>query len=380
MSESKPRAGRQGLVALIGLGLVAVSALIVMMIPSPQPEDGLAGAAPPAPPVRVLAIAPDRYRARVRVPTIADPRHDLTLRSAVTAQIIDLRDRTLPGERVEAGEVLVRLDDTALRAHLAEARNRLAAADVALALAERENEQAVAAWARSGEDGAAPPLVARTPQLESARADRDAARAGVADARRRLAEAVITAPFSGVIVARHVSPGAQISAGEAILRLQHDDMLDVTAQVSPQELALLPDAVEEMEAVLVEEPGGAVWSARVRTIGPVMDPATRQASVHLERRQTTARLRAGAVVEAVIAGREIADLYRVPESAFTRDGAIWVVRADDRLDRIPGELVFLLEGFAHLRLPDSEQGAIRVALNPVSSFTRGNRVAPIEEG
>lgn len=380
MSDKQPRTGRQSLVAILGVGLVALCAVIVMMIPSPQPDEELAGAGLSAPPVSVSTIRPDRYQARVRVPTIASARHDLMLRSAVTAQVLELGANTLPGERVERGEVLVTLEDTALRAHLAEARNRLAAADVALALAERESEQAIAAWARSGEAGDPPSLVARMPQLDAARTERDAARAAEADARRMLAEAVITAPFSGVIVERHTAPGARISAGEVLVRLQHDAVLDATAQLSARELALLPDALEDMDAVLIEQPGGAAWPAQVRTVGAVVDPVTRQVSIHLERQQSENRLRAGSVVEAVIAGRQLDRLYRVPESAFTRDGVIWVVRADDRLDRIAAELVFLLDGHAHLRLPDSEQGALQVAINPVSSFTRGNRVAPVQEG
>ena len=380
MPEKQPRTGRQGLVAIIGVGLIVMCAALVMMIPSPQSEEDLAGAPRPAPPVSVLTVRPDRHQARIRVPTIVNARYDLTVRSAVTAQIVDLSAQSLPGERVDRGDVLARLDETALRAHLAEVVNRLAAADVALALAERESEQAIAAWARSGEAGPPPALVARTPQLNAARAERDAARAAQADARRMLDEAVITAPISGVIVERYVSPGAHITVGEAVVRLQHDDVLDATAQISPADLALLPDTAGRMEAVFVERPGGAAWPARVRAVGAVMDAATRQASVYLERRQTENRLRAGSVVEAVIAGREIDRLYRVPESAWTRDGVIWVVRDGDRLDRIAGELVFLLDGYAHLRLPDSEQGALRVAVNPVSGFTRGNRVAPVGEG
>lgn len=380
MSEPKSKRAKQALIALIGFGLIVSSAAAVTMLPSPKPEDEQVFEAPPAPPVTVRTASPGAYQAQIRVNTIALPRYDLTVRSAVSGQVVELSPATLPGQRVAEGDMLARLNDTALRAQLAEARNRLASARSALALAEREGEQAVAAWDRSGEVGLPPDLVARRPQIEAARTEEAAAQAVVADARRQLNDAVITAPFSGVIVERMAMPGAHLAIGDPLVQLQHDDTLDIAVQLSQSEAALLSDEAGTMTAALVEQPGGQIWPAEVRMLSGVMNATTRQATLYLERRQSAERLAAGAVVEAVVSGRSVEGLYRIPERAFTRDGVIWVVRADDRLDRIPAELIFVSDSHVHLRLPPEETGALRVAVNPVSSFTRGNRVAPIEEG
>ena len=63
----------------------------------------------------------------------AKPKHELELASEVTGRVVWVADNFEPGERVRAGEVLLKIDSTDYRLVLAEARAVLATADMALA-------------------------------------------------------------------------------------------------------------------------------------------------------------------------------------------------------------------------------------------------------
>lgn len=131
------------------------------------------------------------------------------------------------GERVDEGKVLARLDrtDYALQVRDASAQVRMLEADV---VRKRKLRDAGVLSAAALE-----PLEA---QLESARV-------ALATARRQLSHTELTAPFAGRVARRLVPQGAVVPAGEPVLVLQQDDVVDVQADLpewAAQRLALGP--------------------------------------------------------------------------------------------------------------------------------------------
>lgn len=171
------------------------------------------------------------------------------------------------GERVAAGDLLARLDDTELVQELAVRRAETAVAEAALAeleagtrpqeiaameamlrsaeaereraefdfkrqqslraadvTAERELESARAAWrvtqARVAELSERLALLRAGPREETiaqARARLEQARAAVALAETRVANATLTAPSAGVILAKHAEPGEFLAVGAPVV-------------------------------------------------------------------------------------------------------------------------------------------------------------------
>ncbi|MEQ8429545.1 MAG: efflux RND transporter periplasmic adaptor subunit [Roseovarius sp.] len=117
-----------------------------------------------------------------------------------------------PGDRVEKGEVLVRLDDAIQRADLAVAAARSTEQDQVLARARQLRETNAISQATLEES------VARLAEA-GAQLDR---------ARRRLEDRTITAPFAGVVGLTEVDPGARVSEGDLITRL--DDLSEVIVE------------------------------------------------------------------------------------------------------------------------------------------------------
>ena len=177
--------------------------------------------APQHPPRPVSTALVERSGAgEVTIPAVVAARQSATLAARLSAAVRELPRRE--GETVAAGEVVARLDDTALRAQVAAAEAGRQVAEIDLArmqgLAQR---------------GAATPR-----EVEEATARAAAARAQGSAARDGLAYAVLRSPFAGVIAARKVEVGDVVSPGQPLVIVEGRGGLELRASVTAEEGAL----------------------------------------------------------------------------------------------------------------------------------------------
>ena len=187
-----------------------------------------------------------------------------------------------PGDRVAAGDVLVRLDSTRLDLSLQVAR-----ADRKLAAAERRGAEREVALLRQELDRLERlrrSAAFSAAQLDDKRREIDVAESRIvaAEARLRRAEiaitqaeadlgdAVVRAPYPGVVVGRLTSAGAYIAAGQPVVRLVDDADVEIEADVPAESIANLSDA-----EVLVRFANGDRAGAILRAVIPVESPLTR---------------------------------------------------------------------------------------------------------
>jgi RND family efflux transporter MFP subunit len=148
-------------------------------------------------------------------------RRQATVSAKVTGKVTEVRIEE--GMRVEEGAVLARLDDTEAKAQLALARAQLAAAQSQEGEIRALQQQAERDYARAEELFDRQLVSAQS--IDAARAQRDTLRARLAAnaeqvrvaresvtvAEVQLANTVIRAPFSGVVVSKSAQPGEMIS-------------------------------------------------------------------------------------------------------------------------------------------------------------------------
>jgi RND family efflux transporter MFP subunit len=125
------------------------------------------------------------------------------------------------GERFKRGEVLARLDSTELALAVEERLANLVDTQAELADAKLGRDRLVAlegsgAVSRSSVDSA----IAR---FDSAVARTSAIEAALGQARKRLAESVLTAPFDGQVVERLMQPSQAAAAGQTVYRVIGQD-------------------------------------------------------------------------------------------------------------------------------------------------------------
>ncbi len=223
------------------------------------------------------------------------------LAATVPGRLIELRVRI--GDRVTAGEPLATIGDSTYRARRAQAAGELAraqadrgvasagydAAEARLELARVTEARMARLYAAGGVarqtyDQAHSEYLAAAAGVEQAKGAIDegigaqAAAAGALDAASAsLADTVIRAPFDGIVTAKLADPGSVVAPGVPIIGIQSDGALEIDVAV-PQDAATAV-AVGKQLQVRVDALDGRAVDARVRSITPMNDPATRSVLV-----------------------------------------------------------------------------------------------------
>lgn len=233
--------------------------------------------------------------------------------------------RELPFEEgavVHRGQVVVGLDDRALRAQLAAAESQRAAARTD---AER--------YRHLLERHAATPREAEAAGARAADAD-----AGVAAARDALAYAVLRSPFDGRLARRLVRLGDVASTGQPLVEIEGDGGYELRAALGGADAATLSPGMRL--TALVD--GAGELPAVVRAVSPAGDPGT-------QRFEVVADLPPAAGLRSGLFGRlrlpatpgEAAGLAIPAAAAFARGGLTGVFVAEGGVARLrwiaPGE-------------------------------------------
>lgn len=187
------------------------------------------------------------------------------------------------GERVEAGQILVRLDTAMRDNQLRESEGRLARANAALAQQQAKAAQALAALQRATplkQSGALSTQAfadrASTEAVERegvalAQAEVDQAAAQLTESRRLVERNVIVAPVAGVVSERHANAGA-LTGSDPLIKLIRDGEVELAAEIPERELPQL--AVGQAASVTLPGVDGKI-PGKVRLISPKIDRDTR---------------------------------------------------------------------------------------------------------
>ena len=198
---------------------------------------------------------------------------EATLRAEVAGPVVQTLVEA--GQRVTRGQLLARIDESAIRDATLSARSALASAQSNATNASRELERArtlVAAGAIAQRD-----LEGAQNLNTAAQAQLAAARAQVAAAEKNLANTRITAPFTGVVAARQVSAGDVVAPGAALFTVIEPGSMRLEASVPAEQLASVRVGVPV--SFTVSGYPGRTFVGRITRVNPVADPTTRQVRI-----------------------------------------------------------------------------------------------------
>jgi len=330
-----------------------------------------ADAAPRA--VRVARVVNEPLASALTVSGLLTPREE----AAVTSELGGYKVSKVyvdAGDWVKAGQPLAQLDDTLLRAQMAEQAAVVTQQTIA---AERAESQAknVADLDNKGvlsqED-----IDTRRYAAKSARAAAVAAQAQLDDLKTRQARLTLRAPVSGPVLARYVRPGdlpTGASAGQPLFRIARDGLIEIDAEVPESELAKLKVG-QKADVTL---PDGAKVTGVVRLVSPEIDQTTKlgRARILLPVRPD---LRPGGYAYASLPGVRSNGLV-APDRAVSYDAdgaAVYVVDPSNRVHRVAVRTGERSGGFVEL-LQGPPAGS-RVLVSGASFVLDGDKVAPVE--
>ena len=181
------------------------------------------------------------------------------------------------GDYVKAGTVIVRLSAQELSSAVAGSRAQVAQADAALANARAHYQRQQQLFQQKFISQAA--LDRATAEFRSAEAAARAARAGAGQSAAMSGYTVITAPYSGVVAARHVEVGESVAPGTPLMTGFDPKDMRVVASVPQYKLA----EVKAAPRVAVEIPSLDKWiDAAGVTVLPSADAATHTVRVRID--------------------------------------------------------------------------------------------------
>lgn len=240
---------------------------------------GKEAAKPPA----VLLLAPEDVRTVEASLTATGPvisgslqperRADLRAEVGATVQQV-LRDN---GEAVRAGDLIVRLDDTAIRESLVSAEEAVRAATQALEQTERQVARLRTLQGQGMTSMQA--LEDAEVRRNNANSELVAARARVATARQQLRRTEVRAPFAGVVSGRQVSAGDTAQVGRELVKVIDPGSLRFDGLVSADRLQELK--VGQAVSFRVNGFGDRVFTGQVRRIDSAANATTRQVAVQV---------------------------------------------------------------------------------------------------
>ncbi len=250
-----------------------------------------------------VTLRPDNFAVAVRRELSAGPSISGALtaarQAALRAEIAGVVTQTLieQGESVRAGQILVRLDDSAIRDAVLSARSAARTANEAVLVAKRNAERSE----RLAQAGA---LAER--DLEQARWSAMNAEAALADANARLANAdkqldktSVRAPFAGIVSERPANLGDVLQIGNPVVTVVDPASLRLEATVPASALsALRLGSPVDFQVSGFE---GKSFTGRVERINPSVDPATRQVRIYAAIPNVAGRLVAGLFAEGRVA-------------------------------------------------------------------------------
>lgn len=238
-----------------------------------------AKAAPAAPtgmvvgPENITVVKAEEIRSGPAISGTLQPEEQATVRAEVSGAV--LQTYAEQGQRVTSGQLLGRIDDSAIRDQVLSARSAVTTAknnaDVA-ARQQARSEALVKAGAIAERD-----VELTRNQLSAAEAQLANARAMLANAQKQLDKTSIHSPFSGIVSARQVSAGDVVSPGGALFTVVNPATMRLEASVPADQLSEVH--VGAPVDFTVNGYPGRHFTGRVTRINPVADPSTRQVRI-----------------------------------------------------------------------------------------------------
>lgn len=319
MTRSRRDAAKGACSRLLALSLPVVALLAAATLSACSDETD---SAPPDPrPVRTATVEKREGGKPLVLTGRIEAADEAALGFRIPGRMIERTVRV--GDRVQAGQVVARLEPqnemNALRsaqANLATARARLTEARNRY---ERQETLLAQGWTTRAQFDEAEK--ART----TAEAQIDAAEAQLKFAHDQVSFTELAADAPGIVTATGAEPHEVVQAGQMIVRLAREAGRDGVFDVPANILRSVPADVE-IEVRLTDDPAVKA-TGRVRTVSPQADPVTRTFEVKVGLADPPEAMRLGATVNGQV-DLDALTTIEIPASALTkinRQPAVWIV-------------------------------------------------------
>ena len=370
---------------LIIIGISAAIAAVLYMLGQISP-DAIQEKDPMD--VNVQILTPIDYQIKIKSTGTTTPITQTVLTSEVGGEVIYRSKKFSEGSSVIIGEILAKIDDTDLQLQYKNALLQLASAEVQFAVQQAEAEIAQEAWDQVGE-GVPQELTTKKPQLKQAKAALEVAKAQVQSAEKKLNKTEITAPYTGRIQNINIDLGSTIIPGQPVGSMYTSNEIEVTLSVKDSDLQFLdipmdgrklnPDQKSIVVIKSLYKGEMQEWAGNLERVDGVIDPMTRMIKLIANFKnnfieETKPILPIGLFVEAEINGKQLEDIFMIPNSALTPNDELLFLNQDDALEIRKVSVLTKMKN--HILVKEGMEAGERVVISKLSIATNGMLVNP----
>ena len=310
---------------LLGLGFIA---LLILGRPQPQ-ERNLAPA--PAPIVQVMDVKESLQPLIISSQGVVSAATRVELVSEVSGRVLRVEDSFAPGGKFSSGQILIELDDADYRAAFSQAQANVAEAERLLAVEQGSAKQAQREW-RDLKSEEANALFLRKPQVASAKANLQAAKAARDKAKTDLNRTKISLPFDGSVLRKEVDQGEYVVAGRSIGEVFALSSAEIRLPLSTSQYYRLGNAIGAEVRVSAKAAGiRHDWMGEIVRVESNVDPVSRMHHVvatvedaFIENADKPS-LALGQYIEAGIQTLEQQPVYEIPRNALRQPQSVWLL-------------------------------------------------------
>jgi RND family efflux transporter MFP subunit len=269
-----------------------------------------------------------RVREEILLTGSLRPKEQVDLTAKATGRVEKLIYQL--GDRVNKGDLVAELEDDELQQQVQRAKASLAVVRASTRQREAELRNSKANLGRAGtllKEGLIPKADYESrqteyqvvqAQIQLAQAQERQAQAEINELEIRLAQSKIYAPMSGVVARRHIDEGALVSPSTPILSLVNLNTMVTLANVPEREVGKL--RVGNKATIEVDAFPEQQFQGRVARISPVLDAATRSATVEVEIANQDHRLKAEMFARVTLDLESTRDAIIIPREGLVYRG------------------------------------------------------------
>ena len=280
------------------LSAARLAAVLLLLSGCDDAAEARRGGPPPLPVQTVVAEPHEMPRTLSAVGGLESPEMT-TLATEVAGTLVAL---DVPeGKLVEAGHVLLRLDDAEARAAMSVTRARMTNARNRRARIEQLFEGGAASQQ----------------QLDDALAEFEAAGGAHQEATTRLSKHVLRTPYSGLLGLRKVDLGDYLRPGDPVVEISQTDSLELRFALPQRNI---PDVAVGQTLLGIVGRCGPRFEGTVIAVDPRVDPRTRMVGVRAAVANEAHLLHPGMAVRIRLVVELLPDAIVIPQEGVVRQG------------------------------------------------------------
>lgn len=254
------------------------------------------------------------------------PFTEATVKAKVAGELVAVTVRE--GESVKQGQMLARIDLTEVQAKVAGREADVEAARAQLVWADKNRSQQKALLDKAFISQSAFDNIQSN--YEVAAAKMRAAEAELVVARKSMGDAVLIAPFPGIVSQRHAQPGERVALDAKVVSIVDLSRLELEAAVPPAAIGQV--RVGQAMNFRVEGFGERDFAGRIERINPSATAGSRSISVYAVIDNADGLLRGGMFAQGALTLSRIDNALAVPASAVREEiGQTFVYAIEDGL-------------------------------------------------